>query len=280
MAEWIEYLSADPRFPEAAAACGVHPLALEDCLHRDQRPKLDDYESHQLLVWFALAGGRLHELQFLIFPSRIVAVPHEAPPSGATWREFLRLGDQPRDVWHLLYQALDRATDVTWQELREIFSEIDGLEQEMFDGRFDPRALLALKKRLRQVDYLIGQMPSVAHQVQNLCRPKDDLKWKFRDLIDHCERLYQTIIVYRSQVGSTIDLYWGLQANRTNEQIKKLSLMASVAVPLTFWASFWGMNFQKIPFERGDLFAVALAVMALSVGGTVWFLARRGYWSG
>ncbi len=280
MSKWTEVISTDTSALSALASeLNVHPLALEDCQHRDQRPKLDDYETHQLLVWFMLAKGRIYEIQFLIFKDQLVAVPHEPPPEGKTWGEYLRVSNHHKDVWHLLYNALDSATDITWQEIRLLFSQVDEFEQEMFKKDFSPQNLLLVKKQLNQIDFSIGHLSSVAKQLQNLCNPKGDLNWKLRDLFDHCERTYRSIALYRSQIATTIELFWGLQANRTNKQIKKLSLLASISVPLTFWASFWGMNFEFIPFTSPNLFFVAIALMAASVGITFWLLVRKGYWS-
>ncbi len=281
MVEWIEVQSTDSAQLESLGSqLGVNPLALEDCLHRDQRPKLDDYGDHQLLVWFLFESGRIHELQFLIFKDRLIAVPHDvAPGTKATWKEHLRVTDQQKDVWHMLYQALDRATDITWHDLQSLFGRIDGFEQDLFDREIDPRALLLLKKKLNQIDVSIGLLASVASQLTNLCNPKDDLTWKLRDLHDHCERISKNVGLYRNNIATIIELFWGLQSNRTNRQIKKLSLLASVAVPMTFWASFWGMNFEAIPFASTTLFITALTLMAVSIAFTTWLLIRKGYWS-
>ena len=49
MIRWTEVLSTEnATLSDIAEKLDVHPLALEDCMHRDQRPKLDDYETHQL----------------------------------------------------------------------------------------------------------------------------------------------------------------------------------------------------------------------------------------
>ena len=280
MVKWTEILSTDIQsLSDLADDLLVHPLALEDCLHRDQRPKLDDYETHQLLVWFLLAKGRIYEIQFLVFENHLVAIPHEPPPEGNTWREYLKVTHQHKDVWHLLYNALDRATDITWQEIRLLFVQIDDFEQEIFKKSFSPQPLLLVKKQLNQIDFSIGHLSSVAQQLQNLCHPAGDLSWKLRDLFDHCERIFRSVALYRSQIATTIELVWGLQANRTNKQIKRLSLLASISVPLTFWASFWGMNFEFIPFSSTALFFVALSIMGISVALTFWLLVRKGYWS-
>lgn len=115
MIQWIEALSNDEAFlKKLGADFMVHPLALEDCFNRDQRPKLDDYSTHQFLVWFMFHKNKVYEVQFIIFPDKLIAVPHEQPPEGLAWSEFLKMGkiDSYRDVWHLLYATLDRKSVV------------------------------------------------------------------------------------------------------------------------------------------------------------------------
>ena len=179
----------------------------------------------------------------------------------------------------MLYQILDNATEVTWKELRNVYSKLDELEQMMFKKSINPQKLLQIKKNLSRYDYSIGHLASVVKQLQNLCNSYDDLNWKLRDLNDHCERIFQSISIYRSQASTTIDLYWGLQSNKTNRQIKRLTLLASIAVPLTLWSSFWGMNFQFIPYDRPEMFFVALTLMFLTAGTTYWMLVKKGYWT-
>ena len=278
--EWLEILSTDTEaLKNIDKEYNIHPLAMEDCMHRDQRPKIDDYGNHQLLVWFMYTHGQFYELQFLIFSDTLILVPHEPPPGGDSWKNHLKVNTNTNDVWYILYQALDRATDITWQEIRKLYSKVDEFEEEMFKKDINPQLMVHLKKQFNQFDYMIGHLPAVAQQLRSLCKQKEDLNWKLRDLYDHCERIYQSILLYRSQIATTIELFWGLHSNRTNKQIKKLSLLASIAVPLTFWASFWGMNFQVIPFDKPELFYIAIVLMLLSVAGTTWLLVRKGYWS-
>jgi len=277
---WIEILSTDKsRLAVAAERYRVHPLALEDCEHRDQRPNLDDYETHQLLVWFMFASEHIYEIQILIFSDLLIVVPHESPPQSANWHDYLRISDQHRDVWHMLYQALDRATDMTWVEIKKLMNQVDEFEQDLFKGEMNPQVILLVKKKLNEIDASIGHLASVTKQVVNLSKPTGDLIWKFRDLHDHCERLSRSIELYRAQIVTAIELCWGMQANRTNRQIKRLTLLASISVPLTFWASFWGMNFEFIPFSKPELFTFAMVMMGISVAITFWLLVRKGYWA-
>lgn len=264
--------------PKLANEYGVNSFAIEDCLNRDQRPKLDDYQTHQFLVWFMYTKNKVYELQFLIFPDKIIFVPFEASPDNTTWKEFLRVPAEGKDVWHMIYSVLDRCTDITWHEVRGLITKIDEIEQQIFKKDINPNELIRIKKKLHRFGFSFGHLSSVIEQLQDLIQPTNELKWKFRDLHDHCDRIYESVTLYRSHIASAIEMLWGLEANRTNRQIKKLTLVASVAVPLTFWSSFWGMNFHEIPFERPELFWFAIAMMVLSVAVTSWLLIRKGYW--
>jgi magnesium transporter len=280
MVQWKEVLSTDLQTLQVLASqYQVHPLALEDCLHRDQRAKLEDYGNHQFLVWFMYAEGKIHEMQFLIFPDLVILVPHEPPPKATSWKEFLKVNEDAKDFPHFIYSVLDRMTDITRAESGQLFKRIQDFEQKLFQGNSQIQTILPIRKKLSSLELQMGHLPSVAQQLQNFFHPKDDLAWKFRDLRDHCERLYQSVIFHEGQITGSFELYWAVAAQKTNIQMKKLTLLASIAVPLTFWASFFGMNFQSIPYQDPVFFASCMTVMFGSVIGTYFFLKYKGYWN-
>lgn len=280
MIKFYEVASVEEsKLRDLANQYGVHAMVLEDCLHRDQRPKLDDFENHKFLVWFCYFQEKIYEIQFIIFNDTLILVPHEKSPIGSTWAEFLNFNiNLHQDVWHATYFILDRLTDITWTDLRQLYLHVDEFELNIFKKEVNPQDLIKIKRKLNNIELSIGHLPSVALQLQNLNSGNDDLNWKLRDLYDHCERINRSLAMYRGQTTSTIDLYWGLQANKTNYQIKKLTLLASIGLPLSFWSSFWGMNFEVIPFRTAELFFLAIAIMCISVGVTIYFLVKKGIW--
>lgn len=276
---WIELLSSDREGVLAVGReFGIHPLAIEDCLNRNQRAKFEDFETHQFLVWFVMAGGELVEFEFVIFPHAIILVTGSPAPEGGTWKSFLRINPDQIDAYHVLHRALDRAMDITMQYEAMLHQELQAFEEKILSEQTNPRTLLEIKRRLADTEYGVLYLASVVAQLLRFLNPKDDLRWRLRDLLDHCERTHQRLIFHRAQIASTMDMYWGITAKRTNDRIKKLTLLAAVSVPLTFWTSFWGMNFESIPFDRAWMFEIAIGVMVLS--GLVIFLTlrRKGYW--
>lgn len=280
--QWLEILSSQTvELQRLGQELGIHPLALEDCFHRDQRAKLEDYGNHQFLVWFMCTHNKIYELQFIIFPDKILFVPHDQPPGSlSTWKEFFHLGDErTKEVAQALFYALDRATDLSFLDLRNLISKIENFEQKLFKGNTDLKSILPIKKKLASIGLHMGTLPLLSQQLQNLFPMKNDLRWKFRDLRDHCQRLHETVIFQQTQIISSFELHWAMAAQRTNLQIKKLTLLASISVPTTFWASFWGMNFQVLPFDQPWFFAFAMLLMLGTAAGTYFFLKRQGYWS-
>jgi magnesium transporter len=280
MIEWIEITGNKLSWlAELGVKYKINPLAIEDCFHKDQRPKFENFEVHQFLVWFMISNEKFYEIQFIIFPDKLIFISDDEPPRGETWRQFFKIGSEYKDVWHMVYSALDIATDATWEEVRRKFIEIEGFEQAIFQDTFDPRAVINLKKTLNRIEAIIEHLPSIPKQLEKFYTLKNDLFWKLRDLHDHCERMYTSVMMHSSQIGMVIDLYWGYQSDRVNRQMKKLTLLASVAIPLTFWASFWGMNFNIIPFSSTGLFLFAMGIMIFSVIIAIRYLVKKGYWS-
>jgi magnesium transporter len=258
----------------------INPLALEDCLHRNQRAKFEDYGNHQFLVWFLLVDKKIYELQFLLFPDLILFVPHDKPPSHEAWKEFFRIQDDSKDVARTLYQILDRSMDVSMAEVRLLFSKIQHMEESIFEGGVnDLKSILPIRKQLAAIEMEMSHLPTISEHLQTFYHPKDDLKWKFRDLRDHCERLYQGVIFHETQIASLFELFWAVSAQKTNLQVKRLTMLASITVPMTFWASFWGMNFEAIPYNNPSVFYAAIALMVASALGTYFFLRLQGYWT-
>ncbi|MFN7135627.1 MAG: CorA family divalent cation transporter, partial [Myxococcales bacterium] len=66
---WVDLVRQEqPELDLLGKRFGLHPLALEDCAHLDQRPKAEEYGNHLFLVQHSFTCGRhpqeleLHEL--------------------------------------------------------------------------------------------------------------------------------------------------------------------------------------------------------------------------
>jgi magnesium transporter len=90
------------------------------------------------------------------------------------------------------------------------------------------------------------------------------------------------VVESQREIGSGIlNTYLTLVANRTNDVMKVLTIMASIFIPLTFMAGIYGMNFAHMPelaLEWG--YPALLVAMAIVGVGMLVFFRRRGWLGG
>ena len=96
------------------------------------------------------------------------------------------------------------------------------------------------------------------------------------NMVGTVEHVLQDLIVDRDILRDSLDLHMSLVGHRTNEVMKRLTVVSVVFLPLTFLVGVYGMNFEVLPelkWRYGYAFFWAL-VLAVVVGLT-WVLRRK-----
>jgi magnesium transporter len=80
---------------------------------------------------------------------------------------------------------------------------------------------------------------------------------------------------FRDETSSLLELHVSMVSNRLNQVIKRLTVIATIGLPLTVVTSYYGMNFELPEFKWrwGEWYALGL--LLLSGAGTWWFLRRQ-----
>src|SRR4051794_40911441 len=75
---WLDLVGpSDPEIDELATMLGWHHLAVEDVKEFHQRPKLDVYRTHALLVFYGVHDGAPVEVHVFVSGSWMVTVRHD-----------------------------------------------------------------------------------------------------------------------------------------------------------------------------------------------------------
>jgi magnesium transporter len=265
---------------------GFHPLAIEDTLHFDQRPKLDEYGDHVFLVFYGAVERELREVHLYISGAYLVTV--HAGPLPALEVERHRVDEQAlASEQFLLYRVLDALTDSFFPVLASIDDEIDDLEEAIVSNPTEEclrrlfgvrRELVALRKVITPQRDIFAR--SIDH-ISSLPGLTVDERDYFRDVYDHLIRMSDLVDSYRDLLSGAIDLYLSTVGNRQNEVMKQLAIVGTIFLPLSFITGFFGQNF-------GWLVAHALtglwSFLAFGIGSIVvtciallLFFRRRGW---
>ncbi|MFF2912025.1 magnesium/cobalt transporter CorA [Paenibacillus sp. NPDC057934] len=287
---WVDF--ATPRAEETALLdtyFHFHPLAIEDCMHVLQRPKLDYYENAQFFVLHALNERTLEAEEVDLFLSKnfLVSYHHqEKTEMNEAW-EQVKQEIHSRKGWSggpmaAAYTVMDKLVDKYFPSLYSIEDELADLEsmgskesvEELMSQVFDVRGrLLKLRRTIVPMRDLMYRILNSQHVQSN-----GEERIYFGDIYDHLLKLTDMIEVDREMTADLRDSYISLNSNRMNSIMKTLTVITTIFMPLTLIAGIYGMNFKIMPELEWNFgyFAVLLLMVVLTVGMIAWF--KRSGW--
>ncbi len=271
----------------------LHPLAIEDCAHFDQRPKLEEYRDSLFLVTQGFTCPdehvrelELHELHAFLGARFLITVHQD--PIDALEQVWKRAAGEAALVQHgpafLYYLVADAIVDANFPILDKIADELERLEDEVLEN--PRRAVLArifeLKRHLVTMRKVLSPQRDVLSMLAKRGDPRvgDHTSLYFRDVYDHLARITESIEANRDLLGNALDAYLSSVSNRTNEIMKYLTVMSAVFLPLAFIVGFFGQNFQNFPgipawveSDRLMYLMVALCIATPAIM-LVWFRSK------
>lgn len=90
----------------------------------------------------------------------------------------------------------------------------------------------------------------------------------FNDFDDRMRTMLGDLASFHESLTSLLDLYYNNNNLKMNEIIKRLTIVSTIFIPLTFMVGVWGMNFKYMPeteWKYGYIFSwLALGIVAIS----------------
>lgn len=100
----------------------------------------------------------------------------------------------------------------------------------------------------------------------------------FNDVNDHLQFVLQTIEICRETLSSLVDLYISNNGLKMTDIMKRLTVVSTIFIPLTFLVGVWGMNFDSMPelsWKHGYWFAWLLMTI---IGLTIYLFFKKKKW--
>jgi magnesium transporter len=273
-------------------------LAVEDAVKAHQRPKLELYGD----VLFAVLKPvtyvdseeviEVSEVALFLGRSFVVSVRHGPSSVLANVRSKLERSDA--DVAALgpmcvLYEAADQVVDEYERAIASIDDDIAEIEAQVFStsGGDHAERIYKLKREVLEFRRAVAPLAAPLEKLAAGAVPgaPAELRPYFRDVQDHLLRAADTIDgqdrlltdVLQANVAR-VGVQQSAVAVRQNEDMRKISAWAAIALVPTAIAGIYGMNFEHMPeleWEYG--YFLVLGVIAL-VCGTLHRLFKRNGW--
>jgi magnesium transporter len=284
---WVDFQAPNETEKETLSQFfHFHPLAIEDCFHALQRPKLDYYDGYNFFVLHSLHKNTLETREVDVFLSNryIVTYHHEILPEiDLAWNRMY----QHRSSWkkgaiYAFYLVLDKLVDEYFPIVYELEDELNDVDNKNKGKRLELliNQIFDIRSRLLKLRRTVFPMRDLLYRLLNSTHIEmsKDQRSHFEDIYDHLLKLAEMIEANRELTSDIRDNYLSINANRTNSTMMVLTVITTIFMPLTFIAGIYGMNFEYMPelSWKYGYFAV-LGFMAI-VGTSMYLWFRRKGW--
>jgi magnesium transporter len=288
---WADVISGTPEeLAEMGQEFGIHPVALEDCHHnRKQRPKVEEYPGHVLLVAYAAKPGadgqrvELHELDLVAGQNFLVSFHAGRPINAESVARRIKAHPElaSEGAGFLLYVILDELVDTFFPALDTIGGRVEDLEEAVFTGSGDVQTqIFTLRKDLIALRRVAGPMRDsmVLLLRRDLGLFSREAQRYLQDIYDHLIRVVESVEDYQDLAAGALEANLTVASNRVNTVARNLAGYAAIFAVITMISGIYGMNFDHMPELHWRFgYAWALGLMAFGAGG-LWLYFKRKDW--
>jgi magnesium transporter len=245
---------------DLAKQYNLHPLHIDDCKSANQRVKVEEMPDYLYVILKPLhiVDEEITESPLHIFVGRdfcITLGDLACPPVRQAMERAWRAGSEspPSKILYLIFDTIVDSYFVTVDPLDD---HIDLIEDDVLDNP-SPKILSSIfdhKRQLIDLRRIIVATRDVGmHLQRNYNSLLDEgLYHFFRDVYDHLLRIADTIDTMRDLLNNTLDVYLSSVANRTNQVMKVLTVLSTIAIPALVISGIYGMNLKGLPFLDSD----------------------------
>jgi magnesium transporter len=271
-----------------------HPLDLDDCLSRIQRPKIDEYKDYLFLVFhFPVFNKEARvttpsQVSVFIGDNYLITLHKgELKPLVKLFREC-QIDEESRQEnfsqgsGYLLYRVIDRLVDYCLPILNKIGSNIEDVEDNIFSDRMRGtiKEISTLRRDVISFRRTIWPMRAVIGSLEPKIRrfTKMDMAVYFGDMVDHVDKIWDGLDEHKEIIEGLNDTYDSLAGNRTNEVMRMLTIIATILLPVTVVASIFGMNIPLGPFKDSPYSPLYVFLICLAIISGMLYFFRRQRW--
>jgi magnesium transporter len=260
---WLDYYKPEKEdLMGLVDTIGIHPLSVEDCLDNTQVPKIEHFPSNTFIIFNAFSYSDktlfIDEINLFIGKNFLITVSGHNADNRRAFNNIAAIiendpGAAKLGPAFLMHIALDYLVDQKFLAFDALEDELDIAEEEVLNNPsgFQPSELIRLRKSLLNLRKSLFHEREILVKICRMDCPfiQEKAIFHFRDIYDHLAKFFELTESYREIVTSLMELYTSLlnnlmtkTSNETNSSVRRLTLIATIFMPLTLIASIGGMS--------------------------------------
>lgn len=264
---------------------GLPLLYVHDCMRPEQLPK---YE-HNGKVYFYLVRifdensrstdisiQRIsNKLAIFITEGRIITMHNELIPPLRKFIDLKRSENMPFNVRQFVHELM-RISILSYEEaITDLQSSYEKYEADVLskEGKISNTNVYHFRRKIYVIKTIMQLMQQALYNSREFWGEETYLQ---QDIKENIDQIYFKLEVLSQNSDQLFALNLSINDQRNNDVIKVLTIFSSIMLPLTFIASFYGMNFLYLPGLYSPTGLVATIVLMVTVTFvTIWFFNKK-----
>jgi len=278
---WIDICQPDREsLDKIAEEYQLDYFQIKDSLERGHLPKFEKQPNYNFLILRAFTSTieqgatTINELSnkiaFFYNGQKLITIHRSPFPFLETVKKEYR---HPEEV--LLY-LIHKMVETYLLPLKELDDKIAQLEKVIFlkdYAKVSFEVLYFLKTQTRITKKLLQLFQNVTNQIE----VSEQSKTALQDIKDRLLSLLLNYDEVLENANNLLHTYLSVNAQKSNDVMKLLTIFSAFFLPLTFIAGIYGMNFQYMPELKWPMgYFMTLGVMAaIALVIYIWFKRKR-----
>jgi magnesium transporter len=270
----------------------INFLVIQDILNPHHPTKIEQYESHMVLILklFQLdKNNQLHKQQLCIIQGKNFVLSFFENESSffndvttALQNNILKIRNRESD--YLLSVLLNDVMANYRDTISTVEDSLEDMESRLLTITSASDIGIKIQASRRHYMHIKRAVFPLKEQYNRILFNDSELIHKknrffFNDVNDHLQFVLQTIEICRETLSSLVDLYISNNDLRMNDIMKRLTVVSTIFIPLTFLVGVWGMNFKIMPeldWKYGYLTAWIIMIIVGWIG--YWFFKKKKWY--
>jgi magnesium transporter len=241
----------------------LHELNIEDCLSKNQLPKIDRYDDHIFIILQfpttqkEKTSPRFSQLSLFVGKNFLISIHQgdlkplvELFQSCKFNNHKIRQNIMGNSTGYLLHSILDSLVDDLLHILMKIIGNIDDIEDAVFDDKVAVvkeitilrREITTLRRVMHPLKRIMLEITSRDVKKFSNDAEEEDLISYFDDVNDHISKVLEALEESKETIEIYKDTDFMLSTEKTNKILSFLTILFTLSIPVTVIGTFFGMN--------------------------------------
>ncbi|PIS08674.1 hypothetical protein COT75_05455 [Candidatus Beckwithbacteria bacterium CG10_big_fil_rev_8_21_14_0_10_34_10] len=258
-----------------------HPLDIEDCMEKIQRPKLDIYHDYIFmglhLPYWSEKENRLKTTEINVFLGKTFLITVSDYKILLLDELFYKAKQDPKKRARFFGRSTSRLFHFIFNQLilninplmREVGKKIDTIDRKVLQGKYKDvfEKISEMRRSLIVFDTIIKPQIPIFRKLESGRAGNLDTKnaQYWGNLVDRLQFIQEQIEDYLQILEGLAITNESLLSYKTNEIIKILTIFSVILLPLTLISGIYGMNIETLPLASSPSSFIVVSGLMLSI---------------